>query len=235
MPDLPCSRRLPRPVRSASEARPLPLPGACRSLPQEVRPGGHLPSPTSLRSLLALALLGLSWRPALASDGPVDLSVGPGSSLSYVLVHKFHEVVGTSTVVEGRARLLPGGGVQVMVRAAVDSFDSGNGNRDAHMQEVTEAARFPLVTFKAAGALTPPATYPATVALELAGEVGFHGVSRAVKVPVTVTFTSPKEASAEGTLTLSLEAHGVERPSLLFVKVDDALVVKARLRLEAAP
>ncbi len=235
MPDLRRSHLRHLPGRAPHQARPHLAAGACRSLPPEVRPGGTLPSSTSLRSLLALALLGLTWRPALAADGPVDLAVAPGSTISYLLIHKFHEVVGTSTVVEGRARLLPGGGLQVMVRAKVDSFDSGNGNRDAHMLEVTEAARFPLVTLKAAGTLTPPATYPATLALDLDGEVGLHGVTRAVKVPVTVTFTSPKEATAEGTLTLSLEAHGVERPSLLFVKVDDALVVKAKLRLEAAP
>lgn len=186
-----------------------------------------------LAPLLLPVLLGLSTTAARAADGPVDLAVKPGSTLAYTLVHKFHEVVGVSRTVEGKARLLPGGGVQVMVRARVDSFDSGNGNRDAHMLEATEAARFPFVTLKAVGAVAAPAAYPAEAAVTLRGELSFHGVTRAVEVPVTVAFTSPRAATAEAGLTISLDGHGVERPSLLFVKVDDPLVVKASLRLEA--
>jgi polyisoprenoid-binding protein YceI len=185
--------------------------------------------------MLPAAATLLALRLCLAADpaGPVDLAVRDGSSLSYKLVHKFHEVTGTSKAVEGKARLQPGGAVQVMVRARVDSFDSGNGNRDAHMQEATEAARFPFVTLKAVGAITPPTAYPATVEVTLSGQLDFHGVSKAVAVPVKVTFTAPGRATATGAFTISLDGHGVERPSLLFVKVDDAVVITASLALAA--
>lgn len=182
---------------------------------------------------LAAALLAAPAAPRADEAAPVDLAVRPGSTLAYRLVHKLHEVVGTSRAVEGRARLLPGGAVQVMVRSRVDAFDSGNGNRDAHMLEATEAARFPFVTLKAVGTLSPPAAYPARAEVTLQGELTFHGVTRPVQVPVVVDFASPRRASASAALTISLEAHRVERPSLLFVKVDDALVVTAGLTLAA--
>jgi polyisoprenoid-binding protein YceI len=187
--------------------------------------------PLARLALTAVMLVGGAAR--AAPGAPVDLAVAAGSTLSYRLVHKLHEVTGTSKAVEGKARLLPDGTVQVMIRARVDAFDSGNGNRDAHMLEVTEAARFPYVTLKAVGTCPPPAAYPATVKLTVRGELAFHGVSRPVEVPVEVAFASAGRASAEATLPISLEAHGVERPSLLFVKVDDAVVVKARLELAA--
>jgi polyisoprenoid-binding protein YceI len=184
-----------------------------------------------LAALAALALL----LPLAAPEGPVDLSVRPGSTLSFTLVHRFHEVTGVSRAVEGKARLLPGGAVQVMVRVRVDSFDSGNGNRDAHMLEATEAARFPFVTLKAVGALPAPAAYPATAEVTLRGELTFHGVTKPVEVPVKVELAAPDRATAAGKLTISLDGYGVERPSLLFVKVDDALVVTASLVLAGGP
>lgn len=190
-------------------------------------------APAATLAALALALLAGAPPARAAEPAPLDLAVRPGSTLSYRLVHKLHVVTGVSRAVEGKARLLSGGAVQVVVRSRVDAFDSGNGNRDAHMLEATEAARFPFVTLKAVGALAPPEAYPARVEVRLTGELTFHGVSRPVEVPVSVAFASPREATVTASLPISLDAHGVERPSLLFVKVEDAVVVTASLTLAA--
>jgi polyisoprenoid-binding protein YceI len=183
--------------------------------------------------LLPAAALALAL--AAAGDGSVDLQVASGSTLTFRVVHKLHEVEGLSRTVEGRARLLPGGAVQVVVRSRVDAFDSGNENRDAHLREVTEAARFPVVQLKAVGQGAAVASYPATVEVALHGELTFHGRSLPLDVPVAVRFDRPDHASAEATFAVSLEAYGVERPALLFVKVEDRVEVQARLQLEAAP
>ncbi len=160
-------------------------------------------------------------------------AVAPGSVLSYRIVHPFHAVDGVSKAIEGRARILEGGAVQAMVRARVDSFDSGNGNRDAQMRAATEAAKYPFVTLKAAGTLPPIESYPAALDLILDGELTFHGQSRPLKVPVKVRFESPARAKVEGGFPVSLDAFQVERPALLFVKVEDRLDVRANLVLEA--
>ncbi len=167
------------------------------------------------------------------APAPRDWRVKPeASSLSYKLKHKLHEVVGKAAPASGLARLLPDGTLQVAVRANVADFDSGNANRDAHMKEVTEAHKFPTVEFKGvATGVKVPEAFPAKVPVTLKGQVTFHGVKQAVEVPLTVTFTSAKEASTEGTFELSLEAHKVERPSLLMVKVDDKLVLEPKLML----
>ena len=125
-----------------------------------------------------------------APPGARTYSVSADSLVTYVLVHKLHGVDGVSKAVEGRARLLPGGGVQVAVRARVDSFDSGNGNRDAHMREVTEASRVPYVAFKGAGAGVEVRSFPAVVAVPLQGVLDFHGRQVPVEVEATVRFES---------------------------------------------
>jgi len=179
-------------------------------------------------ALAALLPIALSQAPAAART----FAVAPGSTVSFRLVHALHAVEGACGAVEGRARLLPDGGVQVAVRARVDSFDSGNGNRDAHMREVTEAARFPFVSLKAVASSPAPADGPPEPTVVLDAELTFHGVVRRIAIPVKVRFDSASRATVEASFPVSLEAHGVERPSLLFMKVEDRIEIAARLLLE---
>jgi polyisoprenoid-binding protein YceI len=185
------------------------------------------------RQLALFVTLSLAL-PAAAQDSGRTYSVKKASSsLTYKLHHPLHEVVGKAPPSDGKAKLLPDGTLQVAVRANVKDFDSGNSNRDAHMQEVTEAAKFPLIDFKGvATGVKMPATFPATVAVTLKGQVTFHGVKQSVDVPMTVQFTSAKAATATGTFNVSLEAHKVERPSLMLKKVDDKLVLEPKLVFE---
>jgi hypothetical protein len=169
--------------------------------------------------------------PALPADAPRTYSVAEGSTLSYRLVHKLHEVEGRSKAVEGKARWLPDGTVQVMVRARVDSFDSGNSNRDAHLQEVTEAARLPWVILKAVAAGIRVDALPAEIEVPLRGLLEFHGIPREVAVTARVRLPSADRAEVVASFPVSLTAHGVERPALLFVPVDDRIDVTARLTL----
>ncbi|WP_164019067.1 YceI family protein [Pyxidicoccus trucidator] len=152
------------------------------------------------------------------------------SSLTYKLHHPLHEVVGKAPPSDGGAAFLSDDTLQVQVRAKVKDFDSENSNRDAHMQEATEAAKYPLVEFKGkAYGVKPPTSFPATMNVTLEGKLTFHGVTQDVKVPMTVQFTSEKEATATGNFNVSLEGHKVERPSLLMKKVDDKLVLEPKL------
>src|SRR5689334_11805890 len=69
-------------------------------------------------------------------------------TLTYTVVHKLHEVRGTSRQMEGRALAQPDGTVRVQVRAKLSTFDSGNSNRDEHMREATHEAAHPYAEVK---------------------------------------------------------------------------------------
>ncbi|MFL5358987.1 YceI family protein [Archangium sp.] len=186
------------------------------------------------RSFLAVLATLLLSAPALAQEGAHLYSVkGGDSTLTYRLKHKLHVVEGTAHPAEGKARLLPDGTLQVAVRANVADFDSGNSNRDAHMKEATEAAKFPTVELKGlATGVKVPTTFPSEQTVVLKGQLTFHGVKQAMELPLKVTFTSAKDVSAVGTFQVSLEAFKVERPSLLMVPVDDALDLETKFQLK---
>ncbi|MGZ3457631.1 MAG: YceI family protein, partial [Archangium sp.] len=132
-----------------------------------------------------------------------------------------------------KARILPDGTLQVAVRANVADFDSGNANRDAHMKETTEAEKYPTVEFKGVAAgVKMPTAFPSEQTVPLKGQLTFHGVKQPVEVPMKVTFTSAKDVKAEGKFQISLEAYKIERPSLLMVKVDDALDMDTKFQLQ---
>jgi len=176
------------------------------------------------------ALATLSLLLAAGADRTVLAVVPAASPVSFHVNHKLHKVDGVSHGAEGKAVLEPDGQVRTMVRIPVQSFDSGDANRDSHMLETLEAGRHPYVVFKGVGTLPhPPSGKPAE--LRLRGELDFHGVKRPVEVPVTVELGADGTARVRGRLVVSLDAHGVQRPSLLMVKLDDECVVELDLKL----
>ena len=181
-----------------------------------------------IATLAALALL-------VAAADPQALTLDPAASaVRFHVNHKLHTVDGVSTAAEGKAILDPDGTVRTMVRIPVQSFDSGDSNRDSHMLETLQAGKFPFVTFKGVGKVpgTSPGGRPAGVTLR--GELDFHGVKRPVEVPATVEFAADGSARVQGTLVVSLEAHQVERPSMLAMKLDDDCTITFDLKLGRA-
>jgi hypothetical protein len=168
---------------------------------------------------------------ARAQTPVTDYGIATGeSTLTYHLVHKMHKVDGVSHKVEGKARVGADGKAQVMVRAPSESFDSGNVNRDAHMKESVEAAKYPWIEVKALGdGLTPPATFPTTQKKTFKAQLTFHGIQQVFDLPVDVTWDSAQKVRATATFAISLDNYKVERPSLMFVKVDDQLKIDAKL------
>ena len=153
-------------------------------------------------------------------------------SLTYTVVHKLHEVRGTTRALEGRAHLLPDGSGRVQVRAQVASFDSGNSNRDEHVREVTHQALHPYATVKGTlSGLAVPLAAAAEVTLHATVEL--NGVKQAAEIPVKLTREGAR-VRAQFAVPLSLEAFRIERPELLFVKVDDRLLLSGDLLFEEA-
>ena len=166
---------------------------------------------------------------APATGQILDLREG---TLTYTVVHKLHEVHGTSHQIEGRALAQPDGTVRVQVRAKLSTFDSGNSNRDAHMREATHEARHPYAEVKGtmSGVSLPlkdarEATLNATVEL--------NGEKQSIEVPIKLE-PSAGGVRAKFTFPISLDRFKVERPELLLIKVDDRATISGDLRFEAA-
>jgi polyisoprenoid-binding protein YceI len=176
-------------------------------------------------------MTGLLMVLALSASDPVTLQLDTAkSTVSYTGVHKFHTFVGVTHSLQGAARILPDGTAQIQVRAPATSFDSGNGNRDAHMKETVEADKYPDIKVKCLAKLTGPTSQKATADCEIT----MHGASEKVSVPVDLTFDSPSSVHAVGTFAVSWDGFHIERPKLLFVPIDDKGDIKVDLRFGAA-
>lgn len=169
--------------------------------------------------------------PAPAPAGDLVLSVvAADSQVDYHVVHPLHKVNGKSKKIQGGAKILASGKAQVAVSVDADSFDSGNANRDAHVKEVIEAAKHGRVEVKAIGdGITFPSSFPNTVEKPFKVQISFHGVQQQIDLPVKLTFESATRVRAQATIQLSLDAFKVERPSLMFKKVDDVLKIEANV------
>jgi len=182
---------------------------------------------------MATALLALLL--AAASSEGRTYEVEPSkSTVRYHIVHKFHRVTGASQTIEGKAVLKPDGQALAMVRVPMASFDSGERNRDADMREVVDARRHPFVVFKGTSKLDPASAAGArsvTVETRMEGEVELRGVRKPVVVPLKIELSPDGTARARGSFEVSLDAFGVERPSLLFVKIEDACKIEVDLAL----
>jgi polyisoprenoid-binding protein YceI len=179
---------------------------------------------TSLAAALALAL-------SASGAFVVDPS---RSVVRFHLDHKMHAVDGKSSQIEGKAVVGEDGRVMAMVRIAAASFGTGDGNRDAHMRETLEVSKFPFVVFKGVTSLTVPVAHGKPVPVKLQGELDFHGVKQTMELPAEVSFGDDGGARVRLAFPVSLDAHRIERPSLLFVKVDDQLKLEVELELKGA-
>ena len=149
--------------------------------------------------------------------------VPSGSTLRYLVVHKLHPVGGVSTDVEGKVLVRPDGTVLAEVRVPVASFKSGDGNRDEHMMEALEAGTWPFVVFKGIAQRQTDQ--------QMDGEIDLHGVKKRYRVAVQVSPQPDRTVRVRGQFDVRLEAHRIERPSLFFIKIDDACRIELDLLL----
>lgn len=169
----------------------------------------------------------------VASDPPAAGRIewsGRGR-VEYQVSHKLHEVHGVSDEATTRATTT-GDVLEVVARARVDSFRSGNGNRDRHALEAIEAERFPVVEIRGtAKGLSLPLAAP-EVRVTLSAKLDFHGVALAQEIPLVLKAAGRDKLEATFDFPVSLEAHRVERPSLFKVKVADSMRIRGTISLE---
>jgi polyisoprenoid-binding protein YceI len=149
------------------------------------------------------------------------------STLRYQVTHKLHLVTADSHEVEGKAVVKPDGSVLTEIRAPISSFKSSDGNRDEHMTEALDVGRFPMVVFKGLA-------HVGGAPVQLQGQVELHGVKKAYPVSMEVTPQPDGTLRVKGAFDVSLKAHEIEPPSLLFIEIDDACHVEVDLLLRAA-
>jgi len=146
-------------------------------------------------------------------------------------------------------KLLAGGGKAVLhmdpsdlARTGVDVdiqvgfFNSDNTRRDSHMIEVLEGLIFPTIVWKVDG--IGGVSGPVTVGehrVTAKGPLTVHGKTMDVEVPVQLTIKADGSVEANADFSISLEAFEIERPTLVFVPIEDIVPIKVRIAWPANP
>jgi len=186
-----------------------------------------------MKRVFAAVLLSFLFYASQAQAGNVVKWQGKGK-VSYTVVHKFHKVKATSNFLMVKA-VVDENGLQFTARTTVSSFDSGNSNRDSHAMEVVDPAHFPFVTVKGTEhgfKLPAPGT---KTQVTVTAEVDLHGVVARHPIKLDIETKDATHAKIAFQFPESFTAHKMERPSLMFVAVDDDIEIEGDANLEVNP
>lgn len=143
-----------------------------------------------------------------------------GSSITYSMRHKLHSWEGVSKDLKVATKWNEQKNEieQISIVVNVATFNSGLSSRDSHMMEVLDGLTYPRILFSSSSVQYTPD------GLLVKGKLQFHGVDRMIETKVKFEKINNKWVFS-GSLPVLLEDYKVERPSLLFVKVDNLIKI----------
>ena len=171
--------------------------------------------------------IALLWVLATSQVFSADLTghwVLQSSQVSYKVTHPLHHVVGKTDQARGKGTCSASEG-QFLVGVPVKSFDSGDGNRDTHMLQITKGADNPLIAVNVEFPTPASKAFPKEIFSNL--EIQFAG--KKVKYPKVKLVVVPLEGSQvqiTSVIPLSLKDFGISPPSLLGVPIEDSVPVQ---------
>ena len=150
--------------------------------------------------------------------------VADQSTLIYHISHPMHQIDGTSHAAKGKG-VCHAGNCDFLIAVPVESFDSGDTNRDLHMIEVTRGAQFPMIVVRVrfAQGETGAQWIHADLEVQFAGQtahyaqVPFQQVAEGNSVRIT------------GTIPLTCSDVKIDRPSFLTVPIKNEIPVRVDL------
>lgn len=146
------------------------------------------------------------------------------STLSYHMSHPMHQVDGVSRAAKGKG-VCHAGTCDFLIAAPVNSFDSGDSNRDLHMVQVTRGAQFPMVVVRTRIAEQTPSS--GTIYADL--EVQFAGQTMKYNhVPFEKT-TSGNEVRITGTVPATCVDFKIDPPSFLTIPIKNEIPVRVEM------
>ncbi|MGH9476972.1 MAG: hypothetical protein ACRD1C_11665 [Terriglobales bacterium] len=147
------------------------------------------------------------------------------STLIYHVVHPLHRVEGVSHAARGRGACHPGK-CDFLIAAPVNSFRSGDTDRDLHMLQVTRGAQFPMITVRAA--VPARSLHPGTLQADL--RVSFAGQQKEyAQVPFRISAAEKGGLELQGTIPATLTDFKITPPELLMMPIHNDIPIQVDL------
>jgi hypothetical protein len=146
------------------------------------------------------------------------------STLTYHMSHPMHEVDGVSHGAKGKG-VCHAGLCDFLIAAPVNSFDSGDSNRDLHMMEATRGAQFPIVVVRTQ--LPQAETAAQTLYADL--EVQFSGQTAHYKHVPFQRETQGNQVRITGIVPATCSDFKIDRPSFLTVPIKNEIPIRVEM------
>ncbi len=146
------------------------------------------------------------------------------STLTYHVTHPLHHAAGVSHAARGKG-ICNGGKCTFLVAVPVDSFKSGDTNRDLHMLQITRGAQYPMVVVR--GKLPENELKNGTLHADF--QIQFAGQTASFKqVPFQVK-RQANDVQLNGTIPATLTDFKIPAPELLFVPIRNQIPVTVQM------
>lgn len=168
--------------------------------------------------LIIIVLLAVSFKIDRTTDIKTARFDKTRSSITYTMVHPLHTWEGVSKEIDGLVQSDTKSEkiIKVAAVAKIASFDSKNSNRDSHMIEVTDAIKYPTVSFVTTSVKDEGTT------LDVTGKITLHNVTKEIHF-VASSKTENKKRVLSGNFIVLLEDFKIERPSFMMVKTENEM------------
>ncbi len=176
---------------------------------------------TKLIYLLIFLVLGLNFPVSAQDQKPVRYKAVKSSSfIKYTMYHPLHTWSGTSRQVQSVILVGPGSKIiKGAVKVKVASFDSHNANRDSHMIDVTEAIKYPYITFVTTNIVDNGSS------LKITGILQFHGVKKKITFTAQKKVINNTQLKVTGGFEVKVTDFKIRRPRLMGVPVEDRITL----------
>ena len=143
------------------------------------------------------------------------------SFIKYDMNHPLHSWSGISHDVNSIVLVNPQTKkiIKGAVKVKVASFDSHNANRDSHMIDVTEALKYPYITFVTTSVEDRGAN------VKITGVLQFHGVKKTVSFVAKKKIINPSKIQVTGGFQVKVTDFKIRRPRLMGVPIEDKIVI----------
>ena len=147
------------------------------------------------------------------------------SLITYFGVHYLHKWEGSTSDVKGVVSYDKNvDQYECSISVPLSTFSSGNDNRDSNMLVYCKAFDFPNINFQSTSIKVQENT------LEIEGRIEFAGKEKEIKTSAKLNSLDNNLFAIEGELDILLSEFEVERPSLLFVEIEDVVKIKYSIK-----
>jgi len=150
------------------------------------------------------------------------------SKISYLGSHPAHDWMGVSQNFKGGIVCYDNLECVIKIQIPMESFDSGNSNRDSNMLYYVESNKYKYVTFYSDSFKLDNSLLLAGKNINLNGKLNFHGMKKDISFNVLMTSDS-QFLRGQTQFEINLSEYNVERPSLLFVPISNKVTIKCDL------